>query len=158
MQIIVVSGLPGAGKTTYVQLMIAQACAGAQAAASLSADDFFIQSDGSWVFNPAKIRDAHAHCLKRFIAHCQAGDLDLCIIDNTNLTVAEIAPYMAIAQAYGHVASVLTITCSAEIAFARQIHGVSLDRFMHMFANLRERELPPWWPAAELSTRELTQP
>lgn len=115
MQILVLSGLPGAGKSTHVQQLIADACARGQAAAAVSADDFFIQPDGAWVFDPAKIGDAHAACLQRFIAHCQARDLDVCIVDNTNLSIAEIAPYMAIAQAYGHQAKVVTIKCNAEV-------------------------------------------
>lgn len=155
MQVLVLSGLPGSGKSTYVNHLLAETRERGQMVAVVSADDFFIQPDGAWVFDPTKIGEAHADCLKRFVAYCQdpvAFNANLCIVDNTNLSIAEIAPYMAFAQAYGHEAKVVRIKCPGDVAFARQTHGVPLERFMHMFANQRELVLPPWWPTETIDT------
>ena len=154
MKVIVLSGLPGSGKSTWAKKTVVEMGAD-NLGAILSADDFFTQPDGSWVFDPTKIGDAHADCLRKFIAHCQHQrmleevgiPLRLCIVDNPNLSIAEIAPYMAIAQAYGHEATVVRISCSPQQAFERQIHGVSFGTFLHMFATQRDLVLPPWWPS-----------
>lgn len=69
----------------------------------------------SYRFDPAKLPEAHAQCLKKFIRTAQGntgGALgDVIIVDNTNSTVAEIAPYYAIAEAYGYDTRILRVRC-----------------------------------------------
>lgn len=149
MRILVLSGLPGSGKSTHAQKLAGQL----KRVDIISADDYFNQPDGSWAFDPTKIGEAHASCMRRFVQRCLVphDDVDTVIVDNTSLSVAEIAPYMAVASAYGHSAEVVRIKCNPNIAFERQSHGVPFNTFMHMFANQRELVLPPWWVVSEVN-------
>ncbi len=73
------------------------------------------------------------------------------IVDNTNTTVGEIAPYHAIASAYGyevrieaHISPDLTVLSKAA---ARNTHGVPLNTVVMQQARLEDtiENAPPWW-------------
>lgn len=145
MKVWVYSGLPGAGKTK----LIGERHAGAPVCSS---DHHFTREDGSYVYVPTEIGIAHAKCLVRFVDLCRreanwkTGEFPTVVVDNTNTSTAEIAPYAAIALAYGHELQLVTVLCDPEVAFARNTHGVTLDTIKLMHEALRTRQLAPWWP------------
>ena len=137
-----------------------------------SADSFFVV-DGEYKFNPSQLPAAHAKCLRDFVSWVQdagvgkvrkvtilrgipgsgkstyiqghaVGDV---VVDNTSTTVAEIAPYAALALAYGAELEIVTLDVAPEVAAARNVHGVPLDGCKRMAARIREENnrLPPWW-------------
>lgn len=67
------------------------------------------------------------------------------VVDNTNTTVAEIAPYAALALAYGHELEIVTLDCDPAIGAKRNTHGVPLAACNAMHLRLADRQLPPWW-------------
>jgi predicted kinase len=71
----------------------------------------------------------------------------LIVVDNTNTTVAEMAPYMAVAAAYGHDTKVVTIDCDPEVAAARNVHGVPVQtvKAQHDRIVKETKNMPPWW-------------
>ena len=56
------------------------------------------------------------------------GDLNIpIVVDNTNSTIAEIAPYYATAEALECEAEIVCVDCHPDLAASRNIHGVSND-------------------------------
>jgi predicted kinase len=145
-EVIVLSGLPGSGKSYYTKKL--------ENFKSFSADDFFINEEGVYKFDHTKIGEAHAECFRKYVEYLQSEDEYArqyglngvpVVVDNTNLTAAEIAPYVAAANAYGWPVRIVNISCPPDVAFKRQTHNVPLAAYMHMFANFRDRKLPPYW-------------
>lgn len=131
----VLRGLPGAGKSFLAAALVA-----ARPAEALSADDFFLDAAGDYRFDATRLADAHRACFKRAAASAAAA-LPF-VIDNTNLTAAEYAPYMTVAEAFGFRAVLVTVDQSPEVCFRRQVHGVPFDAFVRMVAKM-ERDVVP---------------
>lgn len=145
-RVIVLSGIPGSGKSTA-----AQRYRFAWDAKIVSADDFFTDDDGRYHFNPAQIADAHATCLRSFVSLLQMR-WPVVVVDNTNTTAIEVAPYMALAQAFGYEALLLTVRADAALAHARNVHGVPLHTVERMALAISERVCPPWWRTVEVAS------
>lgn len=144
-EVIVMQGVPGSGKSTIAHKIDKER---GRSFSIISADDFFY-TDSIYLLDPAYIGEAHALCLRRFIARARLGcgglQDELIIVDNTSTTVAELAPYMAIAAAYDYVPKILRVDCPVSIAAARNIHGVPEKVVMDMQANIDKCVMPKWW-------------
>jgi predicted kinase len=137
-KVFILVGVSGSGKSTVAREL---------GGVSVSADHYFTDADGNYNFDPSKLSDAHAACLRQFLAHVQMRRAQV-VVDNTNTTVAEIAPYAAIALAYGFELEILFVPCDPEVAHARNTHGVPLAGVQAQakrIYSLRD-SLPPWWP------------
>jgi len=138
MNVVVLRGVPGSGKSTYVAKNLPEAKV-------VSADKFFMV-DGEYKFNPTNLPNAHAACLREYMGHVMLGYLDdTVVVDNTNTTAVEIAPYAAIALAFGCELEVVTLECDPKVAAARNIHGVPEGGVLAMHKRLVEAQLMPWW-------------
>lgn len=142
-KVFIYCGVSGAGKSTFIKHRHPDALI-------CSADEYFMV-DGEYRFDPAKIGDAHAWCLRTFayLVSDRRSDRDI-VVDNTNTTIAELAPYAALASAYGHELQIVTIHCDAEVAHARNTHCVPLEAVQRMAAQLASRQMPPWWPHSDV--------
>lgn len=139
-----------------------------------SADHFFLTPDGKYNFDATKLSEAHAACLREFIrlVHFHAREktvrkvtilrgcsgagksffikthpeLEL-VVDNTNTTATEIAPYAQIAPAYGLDVEIVTLKIDPTIAAARNQHEVSLTSVQRMVRRLdaETQHFPQWW-------------
>lgn len=112
MHVILLRGISGSGKSTWIKNNKPQATV-------VSADHLFIQSDGSYEFDQARLGEAHQKCFKAFIEALQKGS-ELIIVDNTNVTAWEMSPYIIGARAFGATVEILTIECDPEVAIARK--------------------------------------
>ena len=139
MKVLILRGIPGAGKSTFQKALPGRVLV-------CSADHYFERS-GSYQFNPAELPKAHGECLKKFVEGIQRGLADTIVVDNTSTTVAEVAPYAALALAYGCELEVVTVECAPDVGAARNTHGVSLAACTAMAGRLAEsaKQLPPWW-------------
>lgn len=138
---VVLSGLSGSGKSTYAQKLAEREVVGQ--VVKVSADDFFYDN-GEYRFDASKLSLAHGACFKKFIEHVRF-DMSLIIVDNTNLSAEEIAPYMLGAQAYGYEAEIITLDIPMLFAHQRNVHGVSEKGVENQWVRLCSRKLPPWW-------------
>jgi predicted kinase len=70
------------------------------------------------------------------------------VVDNTNCTIAEIAPYVALAQAYGAEVEIVRINIDPEIAHERNTHGLVLGSVLNQHAALKllDKNWPRHWP------------
>jgi predicted kinase len=146
MKVFVMRGVPGSGKTDYTKKHFPNAWI-------CSADTFFMK-EGVYRFDAANLKAAHAECLREF-TRAVAGEafgiktaIGTVVVDNTNITVAEMAPYCALAQAYGHELMLVTIMCDPGKAAARGLHGLTAAKTWDMNDRmLRENYyIPSWWP------------
>jgi energy-coupling factor transporter ATP-binding protein EcfA2 len=165
--VVVLRGVSGSGKSTLAEKLL-EACPGD--GARISADDHFYRLDKAtksyvYDFKPAELSIAHAKCLRDFTRWVQCSpraDLghpldvgtpsELVVVDNTNTTVAECAPYMALAAAYGWEAVLVTLDVAPETAGPRNVHGVSLEGVEVQDFRLHKgnESLPPFWDAVAL--------
>lgn len=147
MRVIVMRGVPGSGKTDYIKKHFPEAWI-------CSTDRFFMLKEGVYRFDGANLGIAHGECLREFtraVAIASLGgktEFDVIAVDNTNITVAEMAPYCALAQAYGHELLLITLMCDPDKAAARGLHGVTAAKTWDMNDRmLRENyRIPHWWP------------
>ena len=137
-----VRGLPGSGKSSFAESISADSM--------VAADDFFME-DGEYCFDPSKLPQAHAWCLKeaqRHLWECDSG----VVVHNTFTQRWEMEPYIQLAARIGvrlNVVSVFDGGCTDEELVERNSHGVPLEaiarmreRFVHDWKNDDVR--PPW--------------
>jgi hypothetical protein len=92
----------------------------------LAIEDYFTNEQGKYIF----CREDHAaNCsdmLQDFVELVvnQAALLDVIIVDQPNTSVAEISPYAAVAESFGHHVVVLELNRPREVLFERNVHGV----------------------------------
>lgn len=141
MKIKILCGVSGSGKTTYARSL-------GNGVEICSADSYF-EDNGEYMFEARRLPEAHAACLRRFVEFvthpCKCTKC--VVVDNTNTTIAEIAPYAALALAYGYDLEILVFQAHAEVAAARNVHSVPFNTVAQQAARLRATcdELPPWW-------------
>eukprot|EP00051_Salpingoeca_urceolata_P020519 m.308832 g.308832 ORF g.308832 m.308832 type:complete len:1714 (-) comp19634_c2_seq15:115-5256(-) len=150
-QVVVLRGLPGAGKST-VAASLAAAFAGH--VVTCSADSYFIK-DGVYTFDPTKLQAAHDACRTQFqlatlpqeagsadtsSSHAEQTNSDdavLVIVDNTNSRLSEYAFYIDTAQRLGWHTHVIELACPSRDALkpmqSRGKHGVGLDTLERMY-------------------------
>lgn len=140
MKVIIMSGVPGSGKSTYIKSLEGRVVV-------CSADHYFTDKDGNYNFDFTNLRMAHGECLRKFMAYRINLCWDYLVVDNTNTSAIEIAPYYAVASAYENEIDIelVTILCDPAKAHARNTHGVPLQGVLRMDAAIRSRELPPFW-------------
>lgn len=145
MKVIIMRGLPGSGKSTWRK-------ANHLGDWFCSADSLFTDSHGNYSFDPARLPEAHDRCLRRFtevavlaLQHEVFPRDKVFVVDNTNISVYEIAPYYRLAEAVGHDVEIVQIDCPPAVAAARNVHGVPELTIGRMAEALKREQLPPWW-------------
>ena len=137
----IMQGVSGAGKSTFVRSYLARD----GRTSVCSADDFF---GPEYKFDPRKLPQAHQACLRTFIDDLRNQPSGLIVVDNTNTTVAEVAPYYAAAEAYGWEPEIVYLHCEdIEVAIARNVHKVPEQAIRAMADRLSRftDTMPPWW-------------
>lgn len=142
-QVVLLSGVPGSGKSTYTRAL--------QGRVVVCSADHWFERSGSYQFAPHELPQAHGACLRRFTEALQANDCDVLVVDNTNTSVVELAPYYALAAAYGAPVRLVTVTCDPTVAHSRNTHGVPLVGVQRMAEAIRNRLLPPFWEVEQVS-------
>jgi predicted kinase len=142
MRLVVLMAVSGAGKDHFAEHHMPKATTLA------SADDYFGKP---YKFDPTKLGEAHGACFRKVIEALQRRE-ELVVVNNTNTTLVEIAPYMVAAQAYGYEANIISLQIDPKIAAARNTHGTPLATVEKMAERLAKtlEDLPPWWDIQNL--------
>lgn len=136
---IIMRGLPNSGKTTLTAKL-----APVLDAIVCSADHWFYTSDGRYDFVPEELPDAHKHCRTNFRGVLKAGKN--VIVDNTNLTAAEIAWYYSEAEDAGYDVEIRNVEATFEEILTRTSDkDIPLNVLARMFSTFITEKLPPWW-------------
>lgn len=143
MQVIIMRGCPGAGKSSWIQKHHPKAIV-------VSADNYFIGDDEVYRYNPKEINLAHNECLSSFIGileddRTRINQPNILIVDNTNVFVWELAVYYRLAEVYEANPKIIRINCSFGIACKRNVHNVSASVIWSMYQTLQTERLPSWW-------------
>lgn len=151
MTVHIMAGAPGCGKSVLAKKL----CNPNNMDCIFSADDFFMQ-DGEYKFDASKLSLAHNRCLRNFAAELHSAgfgehNLPNFIVDNTNSSIAEIAPYYALARAYGHEVVIhwwqLDRHQVEHFCFPRNIHQVPLRTCLKIGKAVFDLEFPLFWDA-----------
>lgn len=138
-KVVLLVGVSGSGKSTF-------AAREYPGAVTVSADHYFMV-DGEYRFEGAKLGEAHGACLRGFVGAVQGG-AGCVVVDNTNTSLVELAPYVSVAKAYGYGVEVVRVRCDVSVAAARNTHGVGEGAVRAMGERIEAMMaagLPPFW-------------
>lgn len=137
--LVILRGLPGSGKSSLARQIVK-----AHGHVVLSTDSYHVDDDGVYRFKADKISEFHLNVKRAYLRLLREGESNI-IVDNTNLTAAEIAYFYDLAEVFHLDPIVVTVEADPEEAFARNVHGVPQSTFGYMVRVLEETKLPPWW-------------
>ena len=116
--IYIVRGVPGSGKTTYVQDNLA-------GTDWYESDMYFTKKDGSYLFIPRFLGDAHNWCQASVHTAMTTGH-DV-VVSNTFTKLWEMQKYLEMAKEFGY--SVTVIRCTG---CYQNVHGVPVVKVQQM--------------------------
>ena len=134
--VIIMRGVPGAGKTTLSHQAFPQAV-------FCSADDYFVV-DGRFCYDKTKLPLAHQACWRKFFDAVLRGE-KLIVVDNTNIRAHELTSYMLPAEAHGYAVEVITVMADPQVAAESNVHGATREYVERAHRTLLEqtRGFPP---------------
>lgn len=115
--LLLIRGLPGSGKTTLaesIRELNHRDCT------IHSADDYFVDDNGVYRFDPNKLRHAHAQC-EATVNNSMRWNTALVLVHNTFTRDSEMMNYYALAELHGYTCK--TIICENRHE-GESIHGV----------------------------------
>jgi predicted kinase len=91
----IVRGIPGSGKSTFAKTLVKKDYCHKEA------DMYFVDGDGSYNFEPSKIKDAHKWCQEEmdFLMKLEHSPV---VVSNTFTQEWEMRPYFELAKTYGY--------------------------------------------------------
>jgi len=131
--LIIMRGLPGSGKSTYVKENFPDAVV-------CSADSFFLNEDGEYIFVNWKLQQAHQHCFRTFI-DAVTSDAETIVIDNTNICRWEYENYTFMAEKFGYRIRIIRMNfLESDIPLfgKRNVHGVPEFKINQMFERFED--------------------
>ena len=136
-QVVIMRGIMGSGKSTWAKAQYPNAVI-------CSADDYHVNEAGLYDFKPENNGPAHAKSVSKYVDNLLAGT-PVIVVDNTNISSWEIAPYYQLALAFGCKVKIVRVHCSFEDAAKRGIHNVPVLQVWRAYQNLMTERLPPHW-------------
>jgi len=95
-ELFLLRGLPGSGKSTLAKSLI-----GDKTYCHREADMYFVNSDGSYKFNPSQIKGAHKWCQDE-IDFVMKYEHPRVVVSNTFTQEWEMQPYYDLAEKHGY--------------------------------------------------------
>ena len=143
MKVVIMVGASGSGKTTWIRENIPEATV-------VSTDLYWERTHKS--FDKRDLDKAHAWAIRDFIMQC-AMQAPMIVVDNTNTTIAELSPYLAIAKAYDAEVGVIWMGVDhIEELTRRNVHNVQEHTVRRHINNMASMRLswPFHWPTPEV--------
>ena len=134
-------GLPGSGKSgAAADLKVACEAIG-NTCEIHSTDDYFVDSWGEYKFDPSKLSENHELNRSAFERSLES-DVDVGVVDNTNLRRLHRDAYVELALEYGYAVQFTTIGSfgpkAAYVYSKRNVHGVPLGSIARMAKQAEE--------------------
>ena len=125
-ELILLRGLPGSGKSTLAKIILQ--VRSTDEPEVLSADDFFENSDGEYVFDSTKLKEAHNYCQFRCSERMRQQKARI-VVANTFTQEWEMEEYFKKAERYNY----RVHTVIVENRHGNQnVHGVPEDKLQQM--------------------------
>lgn len=157
-KVIIMRGLPGAGKSRWTHRFSIE---NKTSVCVVSADTYHYvpqlpNADGTLVppkyeYKAENGHKAHLHCFVDFMQALKEG-WEIIIVDNTNISAWEIAPYYRLAEVHGIEVEIILMNCPTLLSIGRNIHNVPEETIKKMAYRLENESLPPWWKQTEIRT------
>lgn len=138
----ILRGLPGSGKSTWAEKQ--------SGAIIVSTDRFMVDDSGNYEFKREKLPEVHLRCYRVLDIYLRIyTDKQLILVDNTNLSIAEIAPYYALGEEYEHNVTILEFSGGYQ-----NVHGVPPETLevMKKIKEANDALMPPWWKIEHIHT------
>jgi predicted kinase len=136
MKLFIVRGLPGSGKTTYANKLVSNG----SAAYHHETDQFFVNADGHYNFNPSKLKEAHEWCQSnvRYDLRYGVGNV---VVSNTFTQRWEVEPYLKIAHEVGVEVSIIKLT--SDFGSEHDVPESTIEKMKNRWEDIPgEAELP----------------
>ncbi|WIA13545.1 hypothetical protein OEZ85_007116 [Tetradesmus obliquus] len=142
--VIILRGLPGAGKSTRAEQLAAAARAAGRSAAIHSTDSFFTDPrTGEYRFSFSMLQRNHERNFSAFCSSLQ-DNIHTVIVDNTNILRQYYERYEEEAEEQGYKVQIEVIgefsPSAARVYAARNVHGVPYEKVMQMLEQWQEIE------------------
>jgi predicted kinase len=123
--LILLRGLPGSGKTTLGSVILSTPGGSVDV---ISADDFFVNEKGEYLFDATKLKEAHNSCQVRCAEKMKLETFKI-VVANTFTQEWEMLAYYEMAKRYGYrVHSVIVENRHSSL----NVHGVPEDKVTQM--------------------------
>jgi len=103
--VIILRGVSGSGKSTFASMLARHN----NGAVVVTADDYFMDSHGNYVFIPSLLPVAHQRCFSNFQNALFDPDVNTVIVANTNTSPRDFKNYVDAAESYGATVTYLVI-------------------------------------------------
>jgi predicted kinase len=135
-RLILLRGPSGSGKST-----IAKTIGG-----KIFETDKFWERSGAYKFDPSKLGLAHAWNQANVKTACNFGE-ELVVVANTNMTMWEMKPYLAVAAENGYELEVIRTPgpWDPDVLFERNVHGVPLGTLQKQVRKYQEHDEETEW-------------
>jgi predicted kinase len=119
MNLIIVRGLPGSGKTTFVKSVFSGYL-------HYEADQYF-ETESGYQFDVNKLFQAHMTCQNNVDKALNTGKD--CIVSNTFTTIKEMKPYLEMAEKYK--ANLIVVECSGQFGSVHNVPKEAMDKMLN---------------------------
>lgn len=122
---IIMQGLPGSGKSTFVNKLLEHF------KGEVCSADYYFESEDGYNFDKSLIEEAHRFCGNKFVEHVMKN-VNLIIVDNTNLNIWEMHPYVWLSKLRSRRCIIIRMVCDLQKSIERNIHNVPVSTLSHM--------------------------
>jgi len=155
MKCIILQGLPGSGKSSFVSEYTKS---GLIQHVEVCSSDKYHTVDGVYDWKAENAAWAHEECFRKFErvtkkhrvsdSYNFVQPTDVVFIDNTNIRLWELYAYIRLASIRGYEVEVHTFECTVDLATERNVHGVPREVIQLMS---EEMQPPlPYWPCTHV--------
>ena len=129
----IVRGLPGSGKSTLADRIVTKTGRRCES-------DFYFMKGGEYVFDIAKLKDAHEWCQQEVRNSLQDTTCEDVVVSNTFTELWEMQPYLDMAEEFG--AKVNVIECHGTFGSIRGVPEDTLQRLRSRWTSWVDMVIP----------------